>query len=362
MVVAVEIDSLPTRKLRKQVGQKTFAAGCRYYSSGRVTEAHREGDWIVGTVTGSGHEDYQVRIQLSAKSGTLLKAESTCTYTSGYGKHEVALALAALADPTLRLAESAGWGGLLDQAEEVAREFTSNGEQEERLVVRLWLPMTPDDAPRVRLFKVRYGKKGRGAERPLQHWQLKAALDGVSKGGIGKLQEGIGKFLLGGICAVATDGDVVRLSPFGRRLGCLLLLLLFLRFALLVSVLGQVHGAGTPPLLVRSIFGSGGDFIKVLGVRPHPLHLVTVALSPLNHILGIGLEPLGLSLPLLSLLPLLVAFVELLLGLELLVRDAQRQGLGLQLGLPLVTFVDVGTGCHGGLLCRVGKQLVGWRE
>ena len=178
MVVAVEIDSLPTRKLRKQVGQKTFAAGCRYYSSGRVTEAHREGDWIVGTVTGSGHEDYQVRIQLSAKSGTLLKAESTCTYTSGYGKHEVALALAALADPTLRLAESAGWGGLLDQAEEVAREFTSNGEQEERLVVRLWLPMTPDDAPRVRLFKVRYGKKGRGAERPLQHWQLKAALDG----------------------------------------------------------------------------------------------------------------------------------------------------------------------------------------
>jgi non-specific serine/threonine protein kinase len=178
MVVAVEIDSLPTRKLRKQVGQKTFAAGCRYYSSGRVTEAHRDGDWIVGTVTGSGHEDYQVRIQLSTKSGTLLKAESTCTYTSGYGKHEVALALAALADPTLRLAESAGWGGLLDQAEEVAREFTSSSEQEERLVVRLWLPMTPDDAPRVRLFKVRYSKKGRGAERPIQHWQLKAALDG----------------------------------------------------------------------------------------------------------------------------------------------------------------------------------------
>ena len=110
MVVAVDIDSLPTRKLRKQVGQKTFTAGSRYYASGRVVEASREGDWIVGTVTGSGQDDYQVRIQLSSRNGTLLKAESTCPYTSGFGKHEVALALAALADPTLRLAESAGWG------------------------------------------------------------------------------------------------------------------------------------------------------------------------------------------------------------------------------------------------------------
>lgn len=178
MVVAVEIDSLPTRKLRKQVGQKTFTAGCRYYSSGRVVEAKRDGDWIAGTVTGSGNEDYQVRIQLSRKNSTLLKAESSCTYTKGFGKHEVALALAAMADPTLRMAESAGWGGLLDQAEEVAREFSGASEQEERLVVRLWLPVTPDAGMRVRFYKVRFSKKGRGAERILALWQLKASLNG----------------------------------------------------------------------------------------------------------------------------------------------------------------------------------------
>mmetsp|Transcript_11400 Transcript_11400/g.32278 ORF Transcript_11400/g.32278 Transcript_11400/m.32278 type:complete len:494 (+) Transcript_11400:2768-4249(+) len=185
---------------------------------------------------------------------------------------------------------------------------------------------------------------------------LETALDGISKGSIGKLQEGIGKFLRGGIGSVTTDSNAVQLFPFGRRLGCLFLLLLLFCFALLLPVLGQVHGTGTPPLIVRSIFGtatrSSCDLIKVLGVGPHPLHLITVTLSSLDQLLGLVLKPLGLSLPL-----LLAAFVQLLLGLELLVRDAQRFGLGLQLGLPLVAFFDVGNGCHGGLLCKVGNYV-----
>jgi non-specific serine/threonine protein kinase len=178
MVLAVDIESLRTRKLRKQVGQKTFTRGCQYFASGRVAEARREGDSVVGTVTGSGRDNYSVRIRLSVKDCTLLEAECNCPYSHGYCKHHVALALTALADPTLRQAESAGWGRLLDEACEVYQEYAGASESEERLVARLWLPLTPDDALRVRLFKSRFSKRGRGAERPIPTFELRAALSG----------------------------------------------------------------------------------------------------------------------------------------------------------------------------------------
>jgi superfamily II DNA or RNA helicase len=72
----------------------------------------------------------------------------------------VAAALSALADPTLRSAESAGWGRILDHAEEVASEFAGDDGLNERLVVRLDLPLTPDDSVRVRLIKRTTNKKG----------------------------------------------------------------------------------------------------------------------------------------------------------------------------------------------------------
>ncbi len=178
MVLAVDIESLRTRKLRKQVGQKTFTRGCQYFASGRVIDARREDEAVVGTVTGSGRDNYTVRVQLSSKDGGLIKAECTCPYTHGHCKHEVALALAALADPTLRSAESAGWGRILDEAEDVAAEFAGAEEPEDRLVVRLDLPLTPDDVLKARFSKARFTKRGRGSERPVPAWQLRAALAG----------------------------------------------------------------------------------------------------------------------------------------------------------------------------------------
>lgn len=178
MVLAVDIESLRTRKLRKQVGQKTFTRGCQYFASGRVAEAKREEDWIVGTVTGSGREDYTTRIQLSGKDGGIISAECSCPYKHGHCKHMVALALVALSDPTLRSAESAGWGRLLDEAEDVFQEYAGADDAEERLVVRLDLPLTPDDVLRARFFRTRFTKRGRGVERPITAMQLKRALAG----------------------------------------------------------------------------------------------------------------------------------------------------------------------------------------
>ncbi len=176
MVVAVDIESLRTRKLRKQVGQKTFTRGCQYFASGRVVDARREADAVVGKVTGSGRDNYTIRVQLSGKDGRILKAECSCPHMHGYCKHEVAVALAALADPTLRSAESAGWGRILDDAEEVAQEFEGEEEADERLVVRLGLPLNPDDSVRVRLFKARIGKKGRAQEKPILAETIRAAM------------------------------------------------------------------------------------------------------------------------------------------------------------------------------------------
>ena len=155
MVLSVDIESLRTRKLRKQVGQKTFTRGCQYFASGRVIDARRDAESVVGTVTGSGREDYMTRIRLSRKDGRLIEAECTCPQEHGYCKHMVALALTALADPTLRSAESAGWGRILDHAADVASEFGDVSDNHDRLAVRLGLPLNPDDAVRVRLFKCR---------------------------------------------------------------------------------------------------------------------------------------------------------------------------------------------------------------
>lgn len=177
MVLAVDIESLRTRKLRKQVGQKTFTRGCQYFASGRVAEARPEGDDVVGIVTGSGREDYTVRLQLSSKDGTILRSECSCPYKHGICKHRVALALAAHADPTLRQAESAGWGRILDDAEEVAAEYDTGAEEaEDRLVVRLDLPLNPDDVLTARLFRSRFTKRGRGAERLISPANLRDAL------------------------------------------------------------------------------------------------------------------------------------------------------------------------------------------
>ena len=176
MVVAVDIESLRTRKLRKQVGQKTFTRGCQYFASGRVVEARREPDAVIATVTGSGRENYTVRLQLSGKDGRIIKADCTCPHAHGYCKHEVAVALAALADPTLRSAESAGWGRILDDAEDVASEFVGEEDSEDKLVVRLALPHTPDDSVRVRFVRARAARKGRSGERPISATQVREAL------------------------------------------------------------------------------------------------------------------------------------------------------------------------------------------
>lgn len=178
MVLTVDIESLRTRKLKKQVGQKTFTRGCQYFASGRVVETKREDDnWISGTVTGSARDNYGVRIFMNSKDATIAKSECSCPYKHGLCKHKVALALAALADPTLRGAESAGWGRILDDAEEVAQEFhAANEEAEDRLVIRLDLPLTPDDVMRVRLFRSTFSKRGRGPERPIAGQQVRDAL------------------------------------------------------------------------------------------------------------------------------------------------------------------------------------------
>lgn len=176
MVLAVDIESLRTRKLRKQVGQKTFTRGCQYFASGRVSEARRDGDDVAGIVTGSGREDYSVRIQLSSKDGTIQRSECSCPYKHGICKHRVAMALAAHADPTLRQAESAGWGRILDEAEEVAAEYAGVEEAEDRLVVRLDLPLNPDDVLTARLLRTRFTKRGRGQERVLSAPVLREAL------------------------------------------------------------------------------------------------------------------------------------------------------------------------------------------
>jgi non-specific serine/threonine protein kinase len=178
MVMTVDIESLRTRKLKKQVGQKTFTRGCQYFASGRVVDTKREDDnWISGTVTGSARDNYAVRIFLSSKDGTLVRSECSCPYKHGICKHKVALALAGLADLTLRGAESAGWGRILDDAEEVAQEFaTGSDEAEDRLVIRLDLPLTPDDVMRVRLLRSTFSKRGRGAERAITGAQVREAL------------------------------------------------------------------------------------------------------------------------------------------------------------------------------------------
>lgn len=178
MVMTVDIESLRTRKLKKQVGQKTFTRGCQYFASGRVVDTKREDDnWISGTVTGSARDNYAVRIFLSSKDGTIVRSECSCPYKHGLCKHKVALALAALADLTLRGAESAGWGRIIDDAEEVAQEFqTGTDEAEDRLVIRIDLPLTPDDVMHVRLLRSTFSKRGRGAERAIAGAQLKDAL------------------------------------------------------------------------------------------------------------------------------------------------------------------------------------------
>ena len=87
------------------------------------------------------------------------------------------MALAALADPTLRGAETGGWSRILDDADEIAQEFASDTEEaEDRLVVRLDLPLTPDDVMRVRLLRATFSKRGRGQERPITAVQVREAL------------------------------------------------------------------------------------------------------------------------------------------------------------------------------------------
>jgi superfamily II DNA or RNA helicase len=177
-VLTVDIESLRTRRLRKQVGQKTFTRGCQYFASGRVVEARRDDEgWVSGVVTGSARDNYQVRILLSTKDASLVKSECSCPHKHGICKHKVALALAALADPTLRGAETGGWGRILDDAEEVCQEYaTSQDDAEDRLVVRLDLPLTPEDVMRVRLYRATFSKRGRGQERPIPGNVLRDAL------------------------------------------------------------------------------------------------------------------------------------------------------------------------------------------
>ena len=177
-MLTVDIESLRTRRLRKQVGQKTFTRGCQYFASGRVIEARRDDEgWVTGVVTGSARDNYQVRILLSSKDASLVKSDCTCPQKHGICKHKVAMALAALADPTLRGAETGGWGRILDDAEEVCQEYgVVNEDAEDRLVVRVELPLTPEDVMRVRLFRSTFTKRGRGAERPITGAQLKDAL------------------------------------------------------------------------------------------------------------------------------------------------------------------------------------------
>jgi len=177
-VLTVDIESLRTRRLRKQVGQKTFTRGCQYFASGRVIEAKRDDEgWVNGVVTGSARDNYQVRILLGSKDASLLKSECSCPHKHGICKHKVAMALAALADPTLRGAETGGWGRILDDAEEVCQEYAVEGDDaEDRLVVRIDLPLTPEDVLRVRLFRSTFSKRGRGAERPISGAQLRDAL------------------------------------------------------------------------------------------------------------------------------------------------------------------------------------------
>ncbi len=177
-MLTVDIESLRTRRLRKQVGQKTFTRGCQYFASGRVIEARRDDEgWVTGVVTGSARDNYQVRILLSSKDASLVKSDCTCPQKHGICKHKVAMALAALADPTLRGAETGGWGRILDDAEEVCQEYgVVNEDAEDRLVVRVELPLTPEDVMRVRLFRSTFTKRGRGTERPIAGAQLKDAL------------------------------------------------------------------------------------------------------------------------------------------------------------------------------------------
>ncbi len=178
MVLAVDIESLRTRRLRKQVGQKTFTRGCQYFASGRVVNARRDEDGgVVGTVTGSGREDYQVRIQLSSRDASIVRSECSCPYVHGICKHRVAVALAALADPTLRAAESAGWGRILDDGEDVLETTAGASTTEaEKLSVRLDLPSSPDAPLRVRLYRSRKGKRGWSSPHPIPHAELRRAL------------------------------------------------------------------------------------------------------------------------------------------------------------------------------------------
>lgn len=177
-MLTVDIESLRTRRLRKQVGQKTFTRGCQYFASGRVIDAKRDDEgWVSGIVTGSARDNYQVRILLSSKDASLIKSDCTCPHKHGICKHKVALALAALADPTLRGAETGGWGRILDDAEEVCQEYaTGSDDAEDRLVVRLDLPLTPEDVMRVRLYRSTFTKRGRGQERAIAGAQLRDAL------------------------------------------------------------------------------------------------------------------------------------------------------------------------------------------
>jgi len=209
MVMAVDIESLRTRKLRKQVGQKTFTAGCRYFSSGRVVEAARGNDGVVvATVTGSGRDDYTTAVRLG-KDGTIKHAECNCPYKSGTCKHAVAVALTALADPTLRSAESAGWGRLLDEAVEVVNEFAGAEDTEDRVVVRLWLPLTPDDQLRARFFRVRHTRRGRTKEIPFTHDQLRAALTGKGESIPIRRPEEAVVVRLGGLLEEDEDGTLL---------------------------------------------------------------------------------------------------------------------------------------------------------
>ena len=166
---------------------------------------------------------------------------------------------------------------------------------------------------------------------------LETTLDGITKRSVGELEEGIRKLLFGGISTMTADGDIVRLPPFGRSLGRLLLLLLVICALLFLAMLGQIHGTGAPSLLVRPVVGTTDDLIEVLGVGPHSLHLVTVALSSLD-LLRVGLEPLGFTLTLL----LLFLFLLFLLCLELLVGDAKCLSLCLELSLPPVSLISTG--------------------
>lgn len=143
-----------------------------------MTDTRREEDnSISGTVLGSSRENYAVRISLSPKDGTIQRSECSCPYKHGICKHKVALALVALSVPTLRGAESAGWGRILDEAEEIVQEYATTGEEaEDRLVIRLILPLRPDDVMRVRLLRSTFSKRGRGAERPINASLVREAL------------------------------------------------------------------------------------------------------------------------------------------------------------------------------------------